>query len=50
MAHYLCRRVAYNNLMFDKRVVRGNTYAAMVMSKNVEIPQKNTFKAKLPRP
>lgn len=25
--------------MWDKRIVRGNTYSAIVTSKNVEIPQ-----------
>jgi hypothetical protein len=29
------RKFTYNNLMWDKRVVRGNTYAAIVTSKNV---------------
>ena len=33
-------------MMWEKRVVRGNTYAAMVTSKNVELPQKNTFKSR----
>ena len=41
--------MAYNNVMWEKRIVRGNTYAAMVTSKNIEIPQKNTFKIKAQR-
>ena len=32
--------------MWNRRVERGNTYAAIVTSKNVEIPHKNTFKPK----
>ena len=28
--------------MWDKRIVRGNTYSAIVTSKNVEIPSSNT--------
>lgn len=32
----LWRKLIYNNLMWDKRVVRGNTYSALVTtSKNV---------------
>lgn len=30
----LCSKLIYNNLMWDKRIVRGNTYAAIVTSKN----------------
>ena len=30
------RKFGINNLMFDKRVVRGNTYAAIVTSKNTD--------------
>lgn len=30
--------------MWNRRVERGNTYAAIATSKNVEIPHKNTFK------
>ena len=30
--------------MWDKRVFRGNTYSALVTSKNVDIPQTNTLK------
>lgn len=26
----------FNNMMFDKRIVRGNTYAPIVTSKNTE--------------
>jgi len=40
-------KLNYNNLMFDKRVVRGNTYAAIVTSKNTET-LKDT--AKMTRP
>jgi hypothetical protein len=40
------RKFTYNNLMWNRRVERGNTYAAIVTSKNVEIPHKNTFKPK----
>lgn len=28
--------------MWDKRVFRGNTYSALVTSKNVEVPHGNT--------
>lgn len=38
------RKLIYNNLMWDKRVFRGNTYSALVTSKNVEIPHANTTK------
>ena len=37
----LCRKLIYNNLMWDKRIVRGNTYSAIVTSKNVDIPAAN---------
>jgi hypothetical protein len=39
-------KFTYQNLMWNRRVERGNTYAAIVTSKNVEIPHKNTFKPK----
>ncbi len=31
-------KLIYNNLMWDKRIVRGNTYAAIVTSKASEQP------------
>lgn len=37
------RKLIYNNLMWDKRVVRGNTYSALVTTtKNMDIPYANT--------
>ena len=33
--------------MWDKRVFRGNTYSALVTSKNVEIPHGNTTREPL---
>lgn len=33
--------------MWDKRVFRGNTYSALVTSKNVEMPYANTSKKPL---
>ena len=33
--------------MWDKRVFRGNTYSALVTSKNVEMPYTNTSKKPL---
>ena len=32
---YKNRKLIYNNLMWDKRVFRGNTHAALVTLKNV---------------
>ncbi len=36
---YFYSKLIYNNLMWDKRVFRGNTHAALVTLKNVDNTQ-----------
>jgi hypothetical protein len=37
-------KLIYNNLMWDKRVFRGNTYSAIVISKKNDAPYDGTSK------